>query len=101
MSDPTKVLDELERLAREAQPGRGGFFSGPVDFLKSTLRTLPEACILLSMKTTTQTKTYRNSNWLVILQDGFVVPANTEAEARAIAARFTARGIGAEARIAV
>lgn len=46
-------------------------------------------------------KTYRNSNWLVIVQDGFVVPANSQAEADAIVARFAAKGIDARARIAV
>lgn len=49
----------------------------------------------------TQSKTFRGSNWLVIVQGGFVVPANNEAEARATAARFVARGIAAEAMIAI
>ncbi len=37
---------------------------------------------------------------IVLIQDGFKVPARSETEAHEIAARFAARGIGAEVKLA-
>jgi hypothetical protein len=45
------------------------------------------ACIVLGMSTNKTSRTI----WLVLLADGFKVPANTVFEAEAIKARFDAR----------